>query len=83
MMMRLQKYNIEVKYEHGTQIHIADMLFRAYLPDNTSVGDKEFPTYHKLETLRNTTRDGRRQGTSEAEESNLTRMARTQEWSTI
>ena len=42
MMMRLQKYNIEVQYERGTQMHIADMLSRAYLPDNTSVGDQDF-----------------------------------------
>ena len=42
MMMRLQKYNIEVRYERGTQMHIADMLSRAYLPDNTSVGDQDF-----------------------------------------
>ena len=39
MMMRLQKYNIEVRYERGTQMHIshiADMLSRAYCTCQTT-----------------------------------------------
>ena len=32
MIMRLQKYDLEVRYEKGTEIHIADFLSRAYLP---------------------------------------------------
>ena len=32
MMMRLQKYDIEVRYERGKNMHLADCLFRAYLP---------------------------------------------------
>ena len=32
MIMRLQKYDTEVHYEKGTEMHIADFLSRAYLP---------------------------------------------------
>lgn len=32
MIMRLQKYNLEVQYEKGKNMHIADFLSRAYLP---------------------------------------------------
>ena len=32
MMMRLQKYDFTVKYERGENMHLADMLSRAYLP---------------------------------------------------
>lgn len=32
MMMRLQKYDFTVHYERGTNMHLADMLSRAYLP---------------------------------------------------
>ena len=32
MIMRLQKYDLEVRYEKGTEMHIADFLSRAYLP---------------------------------------------------
>ena len=31
MIMRLQKYNLEVRYEKDTEMHIADFLSRAYL----------------------------------------------------
>ena len=31
MLLRLQKYNLHVKYLPGSQMHIADMLNRAYL----------------------------------------------------
>jgi len=31
MIMRLQKYDLEVHYEKGTEMHIADFLSRAYL----------------------------------------------------
>ena len=31
MIMRLQKYDLEVRYEKGTEMHIADFLSRAYL----------------------------------------------------
>ena len=32
MMMRLQKYDFTVHYEHGENMHLADLLSRAYLP---------------------------------------------------
>ena len=32
MMMRLQKYDIEVRHVSGKEMHIADLLPRAYLP---------------------------------------------------
>lgn len=32
IMMRLQKYDVEVRYEHGKKMHLPDMLSRAYLP---------------------------------------------------
>ena len=32
MMMRLQKYDFTVHYERGKNMHLADMLSRAYLP---------------------------------------------------
>ena len=32
MMMRLQKYDFNVHYERGTNMHLADTLSRAYLP---------------------------------------------------
>ena len=32
MMMRLQKYDFTVQYERGKNMHLADMLSRAYLP---------------------------------------------------
>ena len=34
MMMRLQKYDFTVHYECGENMHLADMLSRAYLPYN-------------------------------------------------
>ena len=33
MMMRLQKYNIDVHYECGAKMYIADLLSRVYLPE--------------------------------------------------
>lgn len=32
MLLRLQRYRLEVKYKKGTEMYIADMLSRAYLP---------------------------------------------------
>ena len=34
MMVRLQKYDFTVHYERGENMHLADMLLRAYLPYN-------------------------------------------------
>ena len=33
IMMRLQKYDFTLYYEHGKNMHLADMLSRVYLPD--------------------------------------------------
>lgn len=43
MIMRLQKYDLEVRYEKGTEMHIADSLSRAYLPstEHPTVADFE------------------------------------------
>ena len=42
IMMRLQKYDVEVKYHQGTSMHIADMLSRAFLPDTEHPSGAEF-----------------------------------------
>jgi len=44
MLHRLQRYNIEVKYKPGSQMYLADHLFRAYLPDQGEQ-DKEFQVF--------------------------------------
>jgi len=42
MMMRLQKYDFTVHYERGKNMHLADMLSRAYLPyEGKEVDDLE------------------------------------------
>ena len=42
MIMRLQKYDIEVQYERGKDMHIADFLSRAYLPSTDHPQMAEF-----------------------------------------
>ena len=42
MIMRLQKYDIEVHYEKGTEMHIADFLSRAYLPSTEHPAGADF-----------------------------------------
>ena len=42
MLMRLQKYNIEVSYERGKNMLLADLLSRAYLPTTVDQDHKEF-----------------------------------------
>ena len=46
MILRLQKYNLVVKYCPGSQMHIADMLSRAYLKDRRHRDNtlSDFPT---------------------------------------
>ena len=41
MMMRLQKYNIDVCYECGARMYIADLLSRAYLPEVGGEDEKD------------------------------------------
>ncbi|KAK3745481.1 hypothetical protein QZH41_007545 [Actinostola sp. cb2023] len=42
MMMRLQKYEIEVCYERGKNMHLADTLSRAFLPTTDHPSGAEF-----------------------------------------
>ena len=42
MMMRLQKYDYEVRYERGKNMHLADTLSRAYLPSTAHPTATEF-----------------------------------------
>ena len=36
MLLRLQRYDLHLTYQHGTDVHIADMLSRAYLEGKPS-----------------------------------------------
>lgn len=47
MMLRLQKYDVEVVYVPGPEMWLADTLSRAYLPESTPRGDVEA----ELETI--------------------------------
>ena len=51
MMMRLQKYNVEVRYECGKKMNIADLLSRAYLPEVGREEDKEFELVNMVNLL--------------------------------
>ena len=53
MMIHLQKYDLEIRYEHESRMFLADTLSRAYLPSHAQV-ESEFETIW---------RDNRRQGT--------------------
>ena len=44
MMLRLQRYNLEVVYKPGTQMFVADHLSRAFLKD-TGTEDEEFQVF--------------------------------------
>ena len=37
MLLQLQRYDLHVSYQSGTEMHIADMLSRAYLEGKPSV----------------------------------------------
>ena len=41
MLLRLQKYDLSVKYVHGKFLYIADTLSRAHLADTPESHDKE------------------------------------------
>jgi len=43
MMIRLQKYDLEIRYERGIRMFLADTLSRAYLPSRIQV-ESEFET---------------------------------------
>lgn len=36
MLLQLQRYDLHLTYQHGTDVHIADMLSRAYLEGKPS-----------------------------------------------
>ena len=48
MMMRLQKYDFNVRYERSKNMHLADMLSRAYLPYK----DKEVNDFESVNMVR-------------------------------
>ena len=50
MMIRLQKYDLEVRYERGNRMFLADTLSRAYLPSCTQV-ESEFETINMMKYL--------------------------------
>ena len=51
MMMRLQKYNIDVHYECGAKMYIANLLSRAYLPEVGIEDGKEFELVNMVKLL--------------------------------
>jgi len=44
MLLRLQRFNLNVRYKKGTEMYISDMLLRAALPrhDNCGGVDRQF-----------------------------------------
>ena len=49
-MIRLQKYDLEVKYEKGNKMFLADTLSRAYLPSSKQ-DETEFETINMINSL--------------------------------
>ena len=47
MMIHLQKYDLEILYEHGNKMLLADTLSRAYLPSRVQV-ESEFETINVM-----------------------------------
>ena len=45
MLLRLQRYNLEVKYKPGSQMYVADYLSRAYLKHQDSQPRDEFQVF--------------------------------------
>jgi hypothetical protein len=41
MMLRLQKFDLDVHYQKGTEMHLADALSRAFLDDSTNERNKQ------------------------------------------
>lgn len=54
MLLRLQKFDIDIQYKPGPQMHMADALSRAYLPsqnDNRSYTETEVESVNMVEML--------------------------------
>ena len=51
MLLRLQRYNLEVTYVRGSEMYIADTLSRAYIPGNASVHAVSFADIDMTEGL--------------------------------
>ena len=51
MMLRLQRYSLEVKYVRGSEMYIADTLSRAYIPGNASVHAVTFVRRHRHDRM--------------------------------
>ena len=51
MILRLQKYNINVVYKPGSQMYVADHLSRAYLADQGEPSDEFQVFVLKLEEI--------------------------------
>lgn len=51
MILRLQKYNVEVQYQSGKTMLLADTLSRAYVPGTCDQGEPEFETINMLKYL--------------------------------
>ena len=51
MLLRLQRYNLEVTYVRGSEMYIADTLSRAYFPGNASVHAVTFQNIDMTEGL--------------------------------
>ncbi|CAB4006649.1 Transposon Ty3-G Gag-Pol poly [Paramuricea clavata] len=51
MILLLQKYNVEVRYQSGKTMLFADTLSRAYVPETTGQGEPEFETINMLKYL--------------------------------
>ena len=51
MILHLQKYNVEVQYQSGKTMLLADALSRAYLPTEMNQREPEFETINMLKYL--------------------------------
>ena len=51
MLLRLQRYDLHVSYQRGTEMHIADMLSRAYLKGKPSVCALQFQDVEPTDEL--------------------------------
>ena len=45
MLLRLQKYNLQVRYQPGKEMYIADMLSRAYLNEQVPKADSDYAIF--------------------------------------